>query len=263
MKQEDAPDLNELALRELGEGDPEDDAPAGHEIHTPTAAQSDSASGESFTPQARAAMERKREASLRPTLAAISLLVLVVATVFGVRLLGIGDDKMGLPEGHPDISQMTGPGVESEEIPAASADPNTVARLEAVIEENPEDIGSMRSLADLYYAVNDYENSAAWQQRILDVDPQNLDALMMLGLASFNGGDMATAKDAWGQALAADPGNVEALFNIGFVHLAEGRYDEAQSCWEQVEQATPGTDLAKQARDSITRLAELTGEEGN
>lgn len=290
MSRDDEPaDLNELALSELGEDDedarddaplrprrrerkprvanPRPAAPTQARIHTPTAAQAGHETGENLTPQARALMRRRQGSSIRTTMGVVSMTALIAVAVFGIRALGT-PDAQALPEGHPDVAQMSESGTggtggaagATDGMAPSPVDPEAVARLEAVLAENPGDVGTMRSLADLHYAVNDYRAAAQWHERILEVDPTNNDALMMLGLAAFNMGEIDTALDAWGRAIEANPENVEAHFNIGFAHLAAGDYAEAEGSWATVERLAPGSDLAGEARASIERLRELAGD---
>lgn len=281
-----AVDENELALREIGEDDLDDDpvlparepvaagvgaAPAAGDaaperrprrprraapelptsalVHTPTAAQADG--GDHLTPAARAQIERNSRSSPRRTMGIVAMIALVAASVFGVRALGVEEQPDMPPVAGEQDDPSSGDPAAGEPAPA---DPQAVEELEAKLENDPTNTGTMNSLADLHLASGDYASAQAVRERMVELDPRDVDSLMMLGITAFNAGDGRTAEESWKAAIEVQPDNPEAYYNLGFVYMASDRAEDARAAWEKVGELAPDSSIAATVQQHLDML---------
>lgn len=223
-------------------------------VHTPTAAQSSGDDG--LTPAAREQIARASRSSGRRTMGVVALTALVAASVFGIRYLGMEQDPAMPPVGTQAAPEGDAPAEQGEPAPA---DPQKVEDLEAKLEEDPTNTGTMNSLADLHFASGDYASAQQWRERIVEIDPTDLDALMMLGVTAFNAGDVRTAEETWTKAVEVQPDNPEAYYNLGFVYMSTNRPDEARTAWEKVSELAPDSSIATTVQEHLDALEAGTG----
>ena len=136
-------------------------------------------------------------------------LLLLVALAFGVGII-LSVWQMGqpsndaLPSGHPSID-MSQAGATTP----APLDEASLAAWKAKVEQNPNDAESLRAIAEEYYRVGEYAESATWQARLVQLDPSNADNLLILGVALYSGSDFTEAEKVWLKAAALDPTSPE------------------------------------------------------
>ena len=217
-------------------------------IHTPTAAQAARPSaGDPVNPYPAAGAQKKKGVS---PLVALVLVVLIAVAVVTIQQLGGGgdDESAGTPAATDGAVAAT----------QAPVDPQAVADLEAALEQDPDNTGTMTSLADLYYATGDYANAARWMNEVVQREPQNASARTFLGVLHFNQGDVPAAEEQWNAAIEADPEYVEAHYNLGFAYLASEpqRTAQAEEAWGRVLEISPNSNLADIVR---SHLSSLTG----
>ena len=217
-------------------------------IHTPTAAQAARPSaGDPVNPYPAAGAQKKKGVS---PLVALVLVVLIAVAVVTIQQLGGGggDESAGTPAATDGAVAAT----------QAPVDPQAVADLEAALEQDPDNTGTMTSLADLYYATGDYANAGRWMNEVVQREPQNASARTFLGVLHFNQGDVPAAEEQWNAAIEADPEYVEAHYNLGFAYLASEpqRTAQAEEAWGRVLEISPNSNLADIVR---SHLSSLTG----
>jgi Flp pilus assembly protein TadD len=140
---------------------------------------------------------------------------------------------------------------------AKALDQVKVAALMQNITKNPKDFKAYMSLADLYFQVGDYKNTAVFTKAALKIKPKDVTALVADGAAQFNGGNTATAIKDWQAALTLDPKNVEAHYDIGFAYLsgAKPNLAKVKEHWEAVVKLAPNSDIAKNVSTHLKGLA--------
>jgi cytochrome c-type biogenesis protein CcmH/NrfG len=142
------------------------------------------------------------------------------------------------------------PPVNGTPAPEAAASPAIdqaqVADLMQKIAANPQDVASLKSLADLYYQANDFTTAGTFLEKILAIDPKNVTALLALGAVQFNVGDAADAEKQWRSVLAIDDQNVDAHYYLGFMYFYEQPPDVANVKleWGKVMEIAPNSDMA-------------------
>ena len=140
----------------------------------------------------------------------------------------------------------------------APVDPQAVADLEAALATDPDNTGTMTSLADLYYATGDYANAARWMDQVVQREPTNAGARTFLGVLHFNQGQVPAAEEQWQAAIAANPDYVEAYYNLGFAYLSSEppRRAQAEEAWGKVMEISPNSNLADIVRSHLGSMAE-------
>jgi Flp pilus assembly protein TadD len=145
--------------------------------------------------------------------------------------------------------------------PTAKALDNVkVAALMQNITANPKDFKSYMALADLYFQVGDYKNTAIFTKKAVALKPKDVTALVADGAAQFNGGNNAAAIKDWEAALKIDPKNVEAHYDLGFAYLSGAKPDMAKvrEQWEAVVKLAPNSDIAKNVSTHLDSLKSAT-----
>jgi tetratricopeptide (TPR) repeat protein len=171
------------------------------------------------------------------------------AVVLGVYFVGRG----------PSVPGITG---EVSDQPSASSsapavDNAKVATLMQAISTNPQDIKSLQSLGDTYFAAGDYTTAATWEQKILAIDPENITALLSLGAAQYNKGDATNAEKNWLKVVSLNPKQQEAHYDLGFLYLSQTPSDMAKvkAEWNKVVAIDPTSDIAKSVSTHLSSLA--------
>jgi len=172
---------------------------------------------------------------------------LVLGMAWAVYTLG---DTSGLPEGHPSVSESTA-------AVQATLDEAKVAQLTARIQADPSDAASLRALAEEYFRVGRYADSATWQAKIVAQKPDDVDARLILGVAYFNDGQLDAAEEHWTKAADLAPTSPDPWYNLGFLFLSRNPPDcgRVESAWRKVIELAPDSDIARTAQNHLDRLA--------
>ena len=186
-------------------------------------------------------------------------LLVLVALAFGIGII-LSVWQMGqpsnaaLPAGHPsvDMSQAGGGAATTP----APLDEASLAAWKAKVEQNPNDTESLRAIAEEYFRVGEYAQSATWQAKLVALDPQNIDNLLILGVALYSDSNFDEAEKTWLKAAALDPTSPEPWYNLGFLYLSHDPPDDqrAESAWKRVIDIAPGSDMAQTVGKHLDRL---------
>lgn len=142
---------------------------------------------------------------------------------------------------------------------------------EAARAENPEDLGTLRFLAETYSTLS--WNARAWEvwNTYLGAGGEPDDAVVgalseagrELGYARYTAGDLETAATVFGRVAELEPQNVEAITWLGRIALELGRSKEAESYWQRVLSLKPGDKTAlyylAQSQQQLEFGADSTG----
>jgi tetratricopeptide (TPR) repeat protein len=111
---------------------------------------------------------------------------------------------------------------------SGAPDPAEV-RLQAAVQQNPDDIEARLSLARLYAARSDW--MAVWNEStsVLERAPGNPHALAYQGLVRLATGQANAALELLQKALAADPNQADAYGFLALAYAATGRMKEAEA----------------------------------
>jgi rhomboid protease GluP len=111
-----------------------------------------------------------------------------------------------------------------------------VAKLQAVIKQQPNLADAHVALAQAYLARDQYTEAETELKRVIQLQPGNLDARFDLGMVYLNEKRLDDAKSAFAQILAQDPSSAEGHYGLGLV-LADQQNDSAAI--EEFKKAAP------------------------
>jgi cytochrome c-type biogenesis protein CcmH/NrfG len=172
----------------------------------------------------------------------IRRVAILAAAIVGVVAIAIAGFNLNGGTGVPPINGTPAP----EAAASPAVDQAQVASLMEKIAANPQDIASLKSLADLYYQANDFTTARSFLEKILAIDPKNVTALLALGAVQFNTDDVANAEKQWRAVLAIDANNLDAHYYLGFMYLYQDPPDLANVKleWDKVIAIDPNSELA-------------------
>lgn len=184
-------------------------------------------------------------------------LLVLVALAFGVGII-LSVWQMGqpssaaLPSGHPSVDMSQSGGATTP----APLDEASLAAWKAKVEQNPNDTESLRAIAEEYFRVGEYAQSATWQAKLAELDPENVDNLLILGVALYSDSNFTEAEKIWLKAAVLAPTSAEPWYNLGFLYLSLDPPDDqrAESAWQRVIDIAPGSDMAQTVGKHLDRL---------
>jgi tetratricopeptide (TPR) repeat protein len=141
----------------------------------------------------------------------------------------------------PQVSMGAAPGPMAE-----------IGKLMSRLEQNPDDIEALKSIALLFMEAHDWDRAAVFLNRVLGKDPENLSARYHLGVVHFQREDYPAAERAFLDVLELDSTSHLAHYNLGVLY----RY-----FLEKPEQALPHFQKVIEIAPEDQHLAELVRRE--
>jgi len=133
-----------------------------------------------------------------------------------------------------------------------------IARIEAHLQENPDDGRGWEVLAPVYMQLDRYDEAVTARRnalRLMGNTPVRQANLGEALTAAAGGVVTAEAKEAFEQALIADANEVKALFYLGVAAEQDGRTEEAAKRWHQIaDNAPPDAPYLPVVRRSLARI---------
>jgi rhomboid protease GluP len=115
-----------------------------------------------------------------------------------------------------------------------------VARLQAILKQQPNLVQARLALAQAYLQREQYPEAEAEFKRVINLQPGNSEARYELGLAYLSEKRTDEAKNAFAQILAQDANNAEGHYGLGLVLEEQQDYSAAI---EEFQKATPAPRL--------------------
>jgi rhomboid protease GluP len=141
------------------------------------------------------------------------------ATVVGVVALAVLTTGFGVRQWRGGPMRM------ARAFQETKGDP--VARLQAVIKQQPNLVPAHFALAQAYLAGDQYLEAEAEFKRVIELQPGNLEARFDLGLVYLTENRLEDAKSAFTQILAQDPNSAEGHYGLGLVLAAQQSHSAA------------------------------------
>jgi cytochrome c-type biogenesis protein CcmH len=142
--------------------------------------------------------------------------------------------------GSPDLAgQALGERARGED---ANSIAGLIARIEAHLEENPEDGRGWEIVAPVYMRLDRYDDAVTARRNALKLLGETPTRDVDLGealTAAANGVITVEAKQAFERAAAADEGQFKALFYLGMVAEQDGQAPEAARRWRALLDKAP------------------------
>jgi len=155
------------------------------------------------------------------------------ATVVGVVVLGLLAAGFGVRQWRGGPMRMALAFQETK------GDP--VARLQAVIKQQPNLVPAHFALAQAYLAGDQYLEAEAEFKRVIELQPANLEARFDLGLIYLTEKRLEEAKSAFMQIQAQDPNSAEGHYGLGLVLAAQQNHSAAI---DEFKKAAPDTHVS-------------------
>src|SRR5579864_5306706 len=155
------------------------------------------------------------------------------ATVVGAVVLGLLTAGFGVRQWRGGPMRM------ARAFQETKGDP--VARLQAVIKQQPDLVPAHFALAQAYLAGDQYPEAEAEFKRVIELQPGNLDARFDLGLVYLTEKRLEEAKSEFTQILAQDSNSAEGHYGLGLVLAAQQNHSAAIA---EFKKAAPDTHLS-------------------
>jgi len=141
------------------------------------------------------------------------------ATVVGVVALAVLTTGFGVRQWRGGPMRM------ARAFQETKGDP--VARLQAVIKQQPDLVPAHFALAQAYLAGDQYPEAESEFKRVIELQPGNLDARFDLGLVYLTENRLEDAKSEFMQILAQDSNSAEGHYGLGLVLAAQQNHSAA------------------------------------
>ncbi len=129
-----------------------------------------------------------------------------------------------------------------EQDPSNASIEELVARAEAHLADNPQDVRGWQVLAPVYMRLGRFADAQTALRAILRLsgDAPEVQAALGEAIAAASQGIVtADAEAAFEAALKADPANPKARFFLALARAQEGKMDEARQGWRDLREAQP------------------------
>jgi cytochrome c-type biogenesis protein CcmH len=186
----------------------------------------------------------------RRTAAAAAVLIMI--PMLAVALYAV----LGSPDlpGQPLAARIQG----GEENPGGNSIAQLIARIEAHLEENPDDGRGWEIVAPVYMKLERYEDAAKARRKAISLLGATSTREVDLGealTAAANGVISEEAQAAFNRAIALDAENFKAQFYLGLAAEQEGNTAEAARLWRAlIAKAPPDAPWLTVVRQSLARV---------
>ena len=199
----------------------------------------------------------------------ITILAIALAVFAGVLALSFYTSQLA-------VSRGNGTSVPTEFRDLLSADQRNLLDGLTTLERSPNDLDSMKQVADAYYALHEQSGSAAFAQngieyysRYLQSEPDDADVRTDMAVLYFYIGETDRAIREASQVLQDDPDHPQANFNLGIFYW-QGRSDyqaAAQQFTKVIDVLEGSTDphdmlVVPDARGNLQRILQEAAEAG-
>ncbi len=130
-----------------------------------------------------------------------------------------------------------------------------IQKLEALVQQHPNDEGMNLALANLEYDGENYAAAAERYRKVLALDSANPDVRVNLGTCLYYERQPAAAIAAFKEALAGHPRFVKAYVNMGIVYSSLGRQGKALDAWRRALELTHDPVLKGKIQDLLDSLS--------
>jgi len=205
-------------------------------------------------------MRRSEQITLVGVVASVCLASVWLYTLIGSPSLST---YAAAPTGHPQTATAE-PAPASGGAAIASVD-DMIGRVEARLEEDPDDVEGWRMLGWSYFRTGNLERAEEAYARALELAPGDAGTSSAYGevLVRLSGGRVTDeAVAAFSDALVAVPNDPRARFLLGLRKEQDGDPEGAIADWlTLLDTANPGDDWANDVRSRVVELASLSGTE--
>ena len=123
--------------------------------------------------------------------------------------------------------------------------------LEETVANNPSDISSLLTLANLQQDAGIFERAIANYKKYLELNPSDPDARIDMGVCYFSLSDHINAIKEIEKALEYNPTHQIGHLNLGVVNLNAGNLDVSKEWFRKTIEINPSSDAGKRAEDLL------------
>ena len=128
---------------------------------------------------------------------------------------------------------------------------NEIKSLEAMVKNNPNDLGSLLKLSHLLNDSGFFQKAIDNYKKYLEKNPTNVDVIIDLGVCYYQLRNYDTAIKTMEKGISLDPKHQIAYFNLGIVNSAKGNHDEAINYWKKAVDINPTTNIGTKAQSLL------------
>lgn len=173
------------------------------------------------------------------------LLIISLVGIFAIVILITTGVFGGAEVEANNITQNSNSGVNLNSLSEINA-------LEETVANNPSDISSLLTLANLQQDSGLFEKAIINYKKYLDVNPSNPDARIDMGVCYFSLMDHENAIMEMERALEYNPTHQIGHLNLGVVNLNAGNIDVSKEWLNKAVEINPNSDAGKRAQDLLT-----------
>lgn len=130
----------------------------------------------------------------------------------------------------------------------------TIDALKARVQEAPNDTSLINHLAQVLHDDSRYEEAAVYYNQFLALAPKNVQGWLDLANVYAALQDWDNALEASQSLLDFVPHHPSAMYNMGAIHANLSNLEEATFWWTQVRDQNEDADLAQQAEQNLLRI---------
>ncbi len=130
----------------------------------------------------------------------------------------------------------------------------TIDVLKARVQEAPNDTSLINHLAQVLHDDSRYEEAAVYYNQFLALAPRNVQGWLDLANVYAALQDWDNALEASQSLLDFVPHHPSAMYNMGAIHANLSNLEEATFWWTQVRDQNEDADLAQQAEQNLLRI---------
>ncbi|NIR49560.1 tetratricopeptide repeat protein [candidate division KSB1 bacterium] len=127
----------------------------------------------------------------------------------------------------------------------------TLERLKQRVEENPDDLVAIDSLATMYSIAGSYDKARKFYERHLEIEPDNQQIKIALGLTYHSLNRTEEGIELIEGILQEEPTHAFALFYLAEIYASSGEMKVAEEHWNKIIDHYPNTEIANMAQQRI------------
>jgi cytochrome c-type biogenesis protein CcmH/NrfG len=177
-----------------------------------------------------------------------------------VIVLMIGGGAAGIVFGTSSSGNDDGGNIDGEQPSVRVTPGEEVARLETVVAKDPNDVDSMRVLAEVLANSGRISDSVPWFENAISLRPDDADLRLAFGRALQRSGSWYDAELQLKKASELDPASASIAFYIGqlYEQMPTPRLDQAQTWYQRALDLEPDSVVAQLARERLSALRSAT-----
>jgi len=128
---------------------------------------------------------------------------------------------------------------------------NEIQSLESMVNNNPNNLGSLLKLAHLLNDSGFYQKAIDNYKKYLEKKSTDVDVIIDMGVCYYQLRNYDTAIKTMEKGIMLNPKHQIAHFNLGIVNSAKGNHDEALKYWKKAVDINPTSNIGTKAQSLL------------